>query len=803
MKLARLLTALLPWALGGLGHAAGSVQDLPSTAYSRTLLRATNAAAALRTLGAPQYVDTVSGLAALSGAVGPATVVARGYATANDGGGGNFTYSASLPAWTATTNALCVAASGGGYWLGWDGVSPVALERWGALGNDGVNDSAALNAAFAACHNLTGGTNTYTVASTNLITLQSNLRLKGGIFRLDGWFTTDTAGIFQTAAALDNVRLEGVTFDGVTATNAFAAVNLAHATTKFEMVGCTNRNTYLGINFRNLSSGTHDNNRVERCWFEALDFTAVRFYNTRRIVIADNDVRDSKYTAIDSNELAAEDTESQWTIANNRLSAVTSGFPSDISMISLLGDRVECTGNLIQGGYYGLSVHTGGRGNSGYRVNLNTLIGQEYLAVFVDQLAEKNVSVTENLISGFGLYGILVRGNTNVTSGSLRNGCIIARNTLVDSQSAPDPSTTYLSAPKSIWLDHAKGVSVVGNLIESPRVFGVYADGYCFGLDISGNQILNHRGFALTDSAPILSQRGACILVGRFASSFASQPDISAVTISRNYLYNFHTAGTVGAGGAERVRGGAITVGREAATTYGNVWNVVIEGNVIDTGNGVGIACNRPDKTSLINNVVRGLTGTYPAWYLVAATDMTVRGNRYETGTTAPTSASASTGTVDTPATVTSEVLVGAVKAGAASGAAGIGSVVQDTTNGRVYLNQDGTSSGWAALLGQRVSAATTVTTNIIATAPTMRVIGSGGPVTPVTVSETGAIAGQLLTLLGAPTLTTETVEVVDTTASGYDLQLAGGAACVLGANDTLTLLYTGTEWVELCRSNN
>ena len=58
-------------------------------------------------------------------------------------------------------------------------------------------------------------------------------------------------------------------------------------------------------------------------------------------------------------------------------------------------------------------------------------------------------------------------------------------------------------------------------------------------------------------------------------------------------------------------------------------------------------------------------------------------------------------------------------------------------------------------------------------------------------------VDGQIIILQG--TSDANTVKLDD----GTGLQLAGGVSFTLGANDTMQLIYDGTDWIEVSRSDN
>lgn len=86
--------------------------------------------------------------------------------------------------------------------------------------------------------------------------------------------------------------------------------------------------------------------------------------------------------------------------------------------------------------------------------------------------------------------------------------------------------------------------------------------------------------------------------------------------------------------------------------------------------------------------------------------------------------------------------------------------------------------------------------TTILPSSRAVPVVGSGGA---VTITADPSIAdgyqGQLLILEG--TDNTNTVTLTD----GLGMQLGAGTR-VLGANDTLTLMFNGTDWLEVAFTN-
>lgn len=212
MKLARLLTALLPWALGGLGHAAGSVQDLPSTAYSRTLLRATNAAASLRVLGAPQQVTAYASLSALDPDTG-AQVVTVAFAGAPD-----LTYRAEASDPGYGWPLVATNAASGKFWV----ARPAHIDaRWfGAVADGATDDTTALQASMNASASVQTPLKLDQAYMATTLHATNNLRVLGvgSIKRKTRTGSVNRAVLqigdqWSSAYGVTNVTIEGITVD--------------------------------------------------------------------------------------------------------------------------------------------------------------------------------------------------------------------------------------------------------------------------------------------------------------------------------------------------------------------------------------------------------------------------------------------------------------------------------------------------------------------------------------------------------------------------------------------------------------
>jgi len=115
-----------------------------------------------------------------------------------------------------------------------------------------------------------------------------------------------------------------------------------------------------------------------------------------------------------------------------------------------------------------------------------------------------------------------------------------------------------------------------------------------------------------------------------------------------------------------------------------------------------------------------------------------------------------------------------------------------------INLNTSGTAY-YLGRHGRTISATQTlIATNQIASdAPVVKVAGSGGAVTLTSdPSITDGLVGQQITIIG----TSDTNTITITNNLGVKL---GGATRVLGINDTLTLVYDGTDWLEIGFGNN
>lgn len=88
---------------------------------------------------------------------------------------------------------------------------------------------------------------------------------------------------------------------------------------------------------------------------------------------------------------------------------------------------------------------------------------------------------------------------------------------------------------------------------------------------------------------------------------------------------------------------------------------------------------------------------------------------------------------------------------------------------------------------------------SIAADASHILVAGGGGAVTlsGTTAIADGSAVGQLLLLVGSSDVNTVTVN------DGANVQCAGNTNRTLGQNDVLTLLWNGTDWIEVSFADN
>ena len=293
-------------------------------------------------------------------------------------------------------------------------------------------------------------------------------------------------------------------------------------------------------------------------------------------------------------------------IANN-VCVQGSSYAVGNSVISLMGDDVECTGNKVIGGWVGIVVHTAA-GFTGFLYNYN--VSGNFIwqtlgdAIVVNQDVSANIVVSGNTIYQFGLgntyttssgTGIRVSGvyvgttdtvgSTTVTGNTIYDGLGGGGNTFAGSA----------NEPAGIFVFQAMNVVVNGNTILKPRYAGIYVTYDVKNIEICNNIIKDQYGQAST-SNPTWYGGGILLMAGGAAANF------STIDVHDNLISKFMTNSVT----ANCPRCGGIVVNGSGVTAS----DISVCRNKINTGNGNGIVTISTTNFTAIDNIVENTFGT-------------------------------------------------------------------------------------------------------------------------------------------------------------------------------------------------
>lgn len=392
------------------------------------------------------------------------------------------------------------------------------------------------------------------------------------------------------ASASTEFFMEGVTLDGNKTSVSGVNVNGLYLPEANRVI--SRRNTYKNLNDLGSQVGgtaiyTNNTTFCELLESSGDTFTDIEAYCVNNAKTLFNIFRDATVSGIIKSclningQTVGLNALTKTSITNNVISC-DSSFSSALSVLSLLGDDIECTGNKINGGGTQIVVHDAAATSLTLR---NYLIAGNFLwsaksdAVQVNQTSatygnnyNRSVVVANNHIyqpAGSGISAI----GAYVGSGALLGSLVISGNIITDGLTA-DPAPKLYAG---IRLQGISNATVTGNTVIGARWAGVLAHYDGFNIVINDNSIIDHQGRTTTGSGGATPEAGAAIFIDGGDATVA----MSNVQISGNLIQNYATAVSPQ---AEYVRTGAIVV-NEA-----KVDGVTIRGNRIKTGNTVGIA---------------------------------------------------------------------------------------------------------------------------------------------------------------------------------------------------------------------
>lgn len=498
---------------------------------------------------------------------------------------------------------------------------PGDIRRYGTNTTPGTTDmTAALNSALlsndAGTVTLQGEVYAVVGASGYTLTVPASIRIVGvqgvTIIRLLS-SATDT-NMLGRAGASSEFYMEGVTLDGNKATVSAVNVNGLYLPEANRVI--SRRNTYKNLNDTGSEVGgtaiyTNNTTLCELLESSGDTFADIEAYCVNNAKTLFNIFRDATVSGIIKSclningQTVGLNALTKTSITNNVISC-DSSFSSALSVLSLLGDDIECTGNKINGGGTQIVVHDQAATSltlRNYLVSGNFLWNAKGDAIQVNQTSatygdnyNQSVVVTDNHIyqpAGSGISAI----GAYVGSGSLLGSLVIGGNVITDGLTTSPAPEQYAG----IRLQGVTNVSVDGNTIIAPRWAGVLAHYDGFNISITDNVIVEHQGRTTTGSGGATPQAGGAIFVGGGSATVA----LSNVNITGNAIQNYATAVSPQ---AAYVRTGGIVV-NEAKVT-----DVSIKNNRIMTGNTVGIALLSSVNVVAESNTV---SGAYSAPLLV------------------------------------------------------------------------------------------------------------------------------------------------------------------------------------------
>lgn len=462
---------------------------------------------------------------------------------------------------------------------------------FGAVGNGVTDDTAALqsaiNAAGAAGIVLELAAVTYAISASTAyaLTATSNLTIIGthGITTIKLISASTNTHIIGRSGSSNYFRMENVILDGNK--SVVSAVNVDGLYFPEGGTIISRYNTYKNLNDNGSLAGgkgiyvsnTTLAQYVESTGDQYIDIEGNPFqtFKTVNNIVEDCYCNSALTSFVDINGQTIPSTNYVKTQVNNNVVICNASFPLAFSVLSLMGNDIECLGNKVNGGGTQIVVHEGTTD-----VLYNYLISGNYLweskatGIVVNQTSgssasNRNVIVTNNMIYQSVADGIVVVGTYDGGSTTPQTNVTISGNTIYDYlTNNPSPGSTI----SCIRLLKTVNAVVSNNNIVGPRWAGISVIQDGRNIDIIGNVISDHQG--RTTTAP---QHGAPI----FLSSSSATAYLGNVNISTNVIRNY--CSTVSPA-SNSVRTGGIVV-NEADSQ-----DISIRGNRIMTGNAAGIS---------------------------------------------------------------------------------------------------------------------------------------------------------------------------------------------------------------------
>jgi len=485
----------------------------------------------------------------------------------------------------------------------------VSVEDFGAVGDGVTNDTVAIQAAIDAVSTAGGGRlylgpKTYIVNQVGLgcLTAKSNVFMVGSSSVLKMGSAASACAIIHSASAVSNLDFEGITFDGNSGsvlfdTRGILLENVDRITVNRCVFQYLRRDPILLGEATLARLVTIENSIFQNIGFGTAAVNGVRIYHTKGLIVDNCYFYDFIFSPIDTNPTQpVSDEENHLIITNNYLLNSPSWLVGN-SSIALLADRVLCQGNtIINGGQIVVHSYAGtGQTTRDYRIIGNSLLNNDS-GIIVNQGENSDIVVADNVIKGFGNFGIqvLLPGGGAVAV----NPVVLSNNIIEDSST--DYTYTAANQPVCILLFNANNVLVTGNQCIRPRFAGVWSCGSSNVL-ISANSIVNQAGYAPSD---LTTFGGGGILVS--AGGFGAPVSLTNVTVTGNFVQNSLT--TWSGAPATSIRTGAITAFNDTSGAA-TMNNITLTNNVVDQVYGVGVQTNELQSCFIDGNAVTNSSG--------------------------------------------------------------------------------------------------------------------------------------------------------------------------------------------------
>jgi hypothetical protein len=530
-----------------------------------------------------------------------AKISVLGYYAAGDGGGGpeRFLVTGAAPGtYTDNGGSIIVPTGGDGSaaWL-WEDRTDIYAPWLGAM-FDGTDDSANWRAALTAASGkrliVPPGTLLATKsASAYVFEPPANTQIVGvrgkSIIKLNS--AAASCYIFGSASEITSFDMEGITLD-VNTDDVTGDVwgmyfpNIHTLRSRF--------NTYLNIKRSCMTAGLNtlaDDVLSERDVFTSFGEHGVQTYNGRILSVIRGTFTGCVKSAVDTNPLTAGTTNvrTKTAIIGNVINCGDS-WTSGFSVLSLMGDDIEATGNKITKGGNQIIIHDGTTETlKHYSIRDNFLWDSTTNAILVNGDVNSGVVVSGNHIKGCAHNAIYVIGGYSGTGVPVCK-TVISDNTIEDGSG----TYTWTDEKAAIRLNDTANVSAHHNIIQNPRFAGIEVLGSAKNISLTHNTIDGHKGQAPTD----LTARYGGAIIATESSTVSMDNILIEGNVINRYMVDI-------SGGATNIySGGIVLVGLDGDATKLN--NITVKNNHIHTGNGVALRSAWTTGTVLQGNVVIG-----------------------------------------------------------------------------------------------------------------------------------------------------------------------------------------------------